>query len=48
MAPLGILVEEREVPLPSIFMTVVRLLGEEHNLIIPPVQITPEQDQMVH
>ncbi len=45
----GILIEEREIPLPSTFMTIVRLLGEEHNLIIPPVQITPEQDHsMVH
>jgi len=45
---LGILVEEREVPLPSTFMAGVRLLGEEHNLIIPPVQITPEQDEIIH
>jgi len=46
---LGVLIEERDVPLPSTFMTVVRLLGEEHNLIIPPVQITPEQDHsMIH
>jgi len=44
---LGILVEKREIPLPSTFMTSVRLLGEEHNLIIPPVQITPEQDQSI-
>jgi len=44
---LGILVEEREIPLPSTFMTVVRLLGEEHNLIIPPMQITPELDHSV-
>jgi hypothetical protein len=45
----GFLIEEREVPLPSTFMTIVRLLGEEHNLIVPPTQITPEQDQsMVH
>ena len=43
----GVLVEEREVPLPSTFMTIVRLLGEEHNLIIPPVQITPEQDNSI-
>ncbi|MCK5517061.1 MAG: hypothetical protein KAI39_09325 [Desulfobulbaceae bacterium] len=43
----GILIEEREVPLPSAFMTIVRLLGEEHNLIVPPVQITPEQDQSI-
>ena len=46
---IGVLAEERDVPLPSTFMTAVRLLGEEHNLIIPPVQITPEQDHsMVH
>jgi len=44
---LGILIEEREIPLPSTFMTVVRVLGEEHNLTIPPVRITPEQDQSV-
>jgi len=43
----GFLVEERETPLPSIFMTTVRLLGEEHSLIIPPVQITPEQDHSI-
>jgi len=45
---LSILIEEREIPLPSTFMTAVRSLGEEHNLTIPPVQITPEQDEMVH
>jgi len=44
---LGILIEEREVPLPSTFMTTVRLLGEEHNLIIPPVQISREQDRSI-
>jgi len=43
----GILVEEREIPLPSTFMTTVRLLGEEHNLIIPPVQITPDLDRLM-
>lgn len=46
---LGILVVDREIPLPSTFMTLVRILGEQHNLIISPVQITPEQDQeLVH
>ncbi len=44
---LDILIEERETPLPSTFMTIVRLLGEEHNLIIPPVQITSEQDNSI-
>ncbi len=36
--------EERDIPLPSTFMTSVRELGKQHNLLIPPVQITPEQD----
>jgi hypothetical protein len=45
----GILMEEREVPLHSTFMTLIRELGKQHNLIIPPVQISPEQDDsMVH
>ncbi len=45
----GFLKEEREIPLPSTFMTVIRMLGEKHNLIVPPVQITPAQDKsMVH
>ena len=46
---LGLLLLDRPVPLPSTFMTLIRDLGEQHNLIIAPVQITPEQDQgMVH
>lgn len=46
---LGILDIDREIPLPSTFMTLMRILGEQHNLIISPVQITPEQDQeLVH
>jgi len=44
---LGILIEELDIPLPSIFMTSIRELGEKHNLIIAPVQITPEQDQSI-
>ncbi|MCP3890641.1 MAG: hypothetical protein GY702_17490 [Desulfobulbaceae bacterium] len=45
----GYLIEDRDVPLPSIFMTLIRELGKEHNLIVPPVQITPEQDKaLVH
>lgn len=39
--------EEREIPLPSAFMMLIRTLGEQHNLIIPPAQITPEQDQTI-
>jgi hypothetical protein len=44
---LGILVKDREIPLPSTFMTLIRMLGEQHGLIIPPVLITPEEDRMV-
>lgn len=41
---LGILVKDRNVPLPSAFMTLVRGLGEQYQLIIAPVQISPEDD----
>jgi hypothetical protein len=44
---LGLLVTEREIPLPSTFMTMVRRLGEQHGLIIPPIMITPEEDKSV-
>ncbi len=45
----GYLIEDRDIPLPSTFMTLIRILGEQHNLIVAPVQITPEQDnQIVH
>ena len=46
---LDFLIEEREIPLPSSFMTSVRELGKQHNLLVPSLQITPEQDDsMVH
>lgn len=44
----GYLIEEREIPLPSTFMSLVRTLGEANGLIIAPVQISPEQDQVIH
>lgn len=45
----GFLLEDRDIPLPSSFMTTVRELGQQHNLIIPPLEISPEQDDsMVH
>ena len=44
---LGILMKDREIPLPSTFMTMIRMLGEQHGLIIPPVLITPEEDRTV-
>ncbi|MFW2366876.1 MAG: hypothetical protein ACN4GW_10695 [Desulforhopalus sp.] len=43
----GFLQEDRELPLPSSFMTTVRELGKAHNLIIPPVEISPEQDNSI-
>ncbi|MCP4343676.1 MAG: hypothetical protein GY799_33575 [Desulfobulbaceae bacterium] len=46
---LDFLREEREIPLPSSFMSSVRELGKRHNLLVPSLQITPEQDDsMVH
>ena len=46
---IGILLKDRDIPLPSVFMTFVRGLGEQYQLIIPPVQITAEDDSaMVH
>ncbi len=46
---LGILQKDRELPLPSTFMTLVRRLGEKHGLTIAPTQITPENDSsLVH
>ena len=46
---LNFLLEERDIPLPSTFMTAVRELGGRHNLLIPPTQITSEQDaSLIH
>lgn len=46
---IGILLKERDIPLPSVFMTFVRGLGEQYDLIIPPVQISAEDDSaMIH
>lgn len=44
---LKILIKDRELPLPSTFMTLVRRLGEQHGLTIAPVQITPDDDKAV-
>ncbi len=40
----GYLDEDREIPLPSAFMTAIRQLGKKHNLIIPPVEISREEE----
>jgi len=43
------LVEDRDVPLPSSFMTSVRELGTQHDLLLPMANISTEQDNsMVH
>lgn len=44
---LDFLQEERDIPLPSTFMVAVRELGKMHNLLLPPMQITPEQDDSI-
>lgn len=41
---LGLLVKDRNLPLPSAFMTLVRGLGEQYQLIIAPDMISPEDD----
>lgn len=46
---LGILVRDRDIPLPSTFMTMVRDLGSRYNLITPPVQAgTVQEEGQVH
>ena len=43
----GFLVKDREIPLPSTFMTLIRRLGEEHGLTIAPVQVKTEDDSLI-
>jgi hypothetical protein len=43
----GILIQDREIPLPSTFITLIRQLGEEHGLTVAPMQINPEDDSLV-
>ena len=42
---LGVLAKDRNLPLPSAFMTLVRGLGEQYQLVVAPVQISAEEDQ---
>lgn len=44
---LGILSQDRDLPLPSVFMETVRTLGALHKLIIPPVEIDAKEEQML-
>ena len=43
-AEIGLLIQERELPLPSTFMTMARALGDEHRLIIAPMETSQEND----
>jgi len=45
---LGVLIEEREIPLPSAFMTAVRQLGSQHQLIAPPLSQEGQSDPTLH
>ncbi|PIE66294.1 MAG: hypothetical protein CSA26_01235 [Desulfobacterales bacterium] len=45
---IGLLLNERDIPLPSVFMTLVRGLGEQHQLIIAPTGITEQDDTIIH
>lgn len=46
---LGILANDRDLPMPSVFMETVRTLGAVHKLIIPPVEIdTKEEHNLLH
>lgn len=46
---LDFLLEERDIPLPSTFMTAVRELGKLHNLLVPPTEISSDQDaSLIH
>ncbi len=45
---LRILLKDREVPLPSTFMTQVRDLGEKHGLTVAPQEISPENNSLIH
>lgn len=40
----GFLLEERDVPLPSSFMTLARQLGASHGLISPPIPAPPADE----
>ncbi len=42
-----ILINERDAPLPSVFMEMVRALGAEHKLTVPPVEIDATNEQQL-
>jgi len=44
-ADIGLLIPERELPLPSTFMIMARDLGNTHHLIIAPTEVGQDDDQ---
>lgn len=44
-AEIGLLLSERELPLPASFMAMARSLGDSHRLITMPAEINPEDEQ---
>jgi len=44
---IGLLLKDCEVPLPSTFMTMVREIGGQHQLIVAPVAISDEEDKSI-
>ncbi len=44
-ADIGLLIPERELPLPSTFMAMARSLGDAHHLIIAPAETHQDDDQ---
>ncbi len=44
---LGVLLKDREIPLPSNFIAMVREIGAQHQLIIPPVQISADENNSI-
>lgn len=44
----GTLVTDRDIPLPSLFMTTVRDLGEKYGLVIAPVPIAGDAEPIIH
>ncbi len=45
---IGLLIKDRDIPLPSTFMTFIRKLGEENGLTIAPIEISTKDDSLIH
>ncbi len=48
-ADIGLLLPDRAMPMPSSFLIMMRNLGNEHQLVMAPAQLSPEDEQgLVH